>query len=68
MEAIRFWNFKDAPECWRKLSEYGGDEDWIFEIPPKVSIPWWLDTENNGFNDIQKEQLDDGTTIIITAH
>lgn len=42
--AIRVWRFGDAPEELRKLSDNGGDEDWVALLPegwPKErSIAW----------------------------
>lgn len=42
-EPIRVWRFEDAPEKLQSLSEHGGDEDWLAEIPPCLTrerIAW----------------------------
>lgn len=36
MNPILVWEWKDAPQELRALSEHGGDEDWVAEVPPAV--------------------------------
>lgn len=33
-QPILLWRFEDAPEELQALSNNGGDEDWLAEIPP----------------------------------
>jgi len=43
---IRVWRFVDAPEELRRLSQNGGDEDWLALVPPRLAnayIPWMED-------------------------
>ena len=45
-EPILVWVFWDAPEELRALSDHGGDEDWLAEIPAQLAdpCPMWMDT------------------------
>jgi hypothetical protein len=47
---IRVWGFYDAPENLQGLSQNGGDEDWLAEIPPKYQDEYisWLETPSFG--------------------
>ena len=41
---ISLWRFDEAPEELRDLSTFGGDEDWLAELPPSFDddTPDWL--------------------------
>ena len=43
---IIVWQFHDAPVALQDLSNNGGDEDWLAEIPPKFSGSWigWMES------------------------
>lgn len=34
--AVLCWDFHKAPQCFRDLSDHGGDEDFLVIVPPKV--------------------------------
>jgi len=36
---ISYWEFRDAPEDLRHMSEHGGDEDWLAVIPHDMMTP-----------------------------
>lgn len=40
------WKFHDAPQELRDLSQNGGDEDWLVELPPgwdEYGLPFWCE-------------------------
>lgn len=46
-EAIIVWKFYDAPEELQKLSNNGGDKDWLVELPPgyeEYGTPSWIES------------------------
>lgn len=43
---IKVWAFKDAPQEYRKLSENGGDEDWVLVMDRDE---WLIKDGNNQF-------------------
>lgn len=53
---ILVWRFEFAPEELKQLSQHGGDEDWLVEIPPEIlkdkngNIIWiyWLESSAMG--------------------
>ena len=75
---ISIWRFADAPEHFRRLSEHGGDEDWVAHVPKKYLETWLIDvffTQNvigrNPFGvcDIQRVDLQGGGgAVFIGAH
>lgn len=38
--AITIWQWQDAPEALRKLSDNGGDEDWVAVVPAALADAW----------------------------
>ena len=71
-EPIKLWAFNDAPRELRDLSENGGDEDWVAEVPPSIAasfqdreLPYWISRLSN---DTQRFNMDDGSIIIIGSH
>jgi hypothetical protein len=67
---IKVWKFHDAPEELQKLSQHGGDEDWLALVPPALKDEWipWLDTGTFGCCSIDKHLQEDGSTVFIGAH
>ena len=49
-KAIIVWRFSEAPEEYRKLSDNGGDEDWLAFLPEDMKSDYipWLDGETFG--------------------
>jgi len=52
---IKVWRFHDAPPYLRDLSDNGGDEDWLAEVPPGYGyIPWIEDGRCFGICDVSE--------------
>jgi len=70
-KSIRIWPWKSAPPQFRKLSNNGGDEDWIVYIPQEhlsdVDHSLWLDNIDS-CTEPQKIQLKNGDWIFIGSH
>lgn len=72
MEAMIVWWFRDAPEELRNLSNNGGDEDWLAEVPPNIdTLPTWM--EVNTFDAGCEPQVVDhpskvGWKVVIGSH
>jgi len=70
-KSIRIWPWKSAPPQFRKLSNNGGDEDWIVYIPQEhlsdVDHSLWLDNIDS-CAEPQKIQLKNGDWIFIGSH
>ena len=69
-EGIRVWPWDDAPEEFRRLSQNGGDEDWVAFVPNKykdMPLPW---LENHGFDSCYDPQVIDVKfgVVYIGAH
>jgi hypothetical protein len=67
---IRVWNFYDAPEEYRKLSEHGGDEDWLAHVPrgfEGVQPIWMVSGSSFGCCDVSEHEVSDGR-VYIGAH
>lgn len=72
-EPIRVWRFSDAPEEFQRLSEHGGDEDWVALVPEHImadGTPTWLWSGTPfGVCDVSEHPLIDGRgTVFIGAH
>jgi hypothetical protein len=75
---IRIWYFDDAPDDFKKLSNHGGDEDYVMHVPADYYACYLAElivAENQnevsrafGICDISKHKLDDGSTVYIGAH
>jgi hypothetical protein len=70
-QPISVWRFYDAPEEYRKLSDNGGDEDWLALVPPGYEDEYigWLDS-GRGFGacEVSMHKLENGYTVYIGAH
>ncbi len=65
---IKVWRFEDAPESYRRLSDHGGDEDWLAFVPDGMSQPMWMDTGTLfGCCDVSEHQVFGGR-VFIGAH
>lgn len=69
----RIWEFYDAPGEYQKLSEHGGDEDFVVELPEGVTpndvrYPIEMMIERMTVCDAQWRQAENGRWIVITAH
>lgn len=67
--AILVWEFDDAPERFRRLSEHGGDEDWVALIPPDSNYITWAE-EGTAFGvcRVSEHDVGHGWTVRIGAH
>jgi len=65
---IFVWSFYDAPDKYKKLSDNGGDEDWLALVPKDYPhyIPW-LERGTFGVCDISSYEVDEGI-VYIGAH
>lgn len=72
MNPILVWKFHDAPEEYKKLSDNGGDEDWLVYVPATYNqsddwhLRFWIDRMSAGEADIHV--LPDGARVFIAAH
>lgn len=72
-QPIRIWAFYDAPIYLQKLSEHGGDEDWLAVIPPELTgryLPWLEEGSGFGVCDVSVHPHPtwDGAEVRIGAH
>ena len=69
---IRVWRFEDANPQLRALSEHGGDEDWLVEVPSEYAsyIGWdWLDKIDACLTpSIHEHPFIPGWKVLIGAH
>ena len=68
---IRVWRFKDAPQIYQDLSQHGGDEDWLAEVPPELDDVWipWLESGGPfGVSEVSVINLESGYKVYIGAH
>lgn len=68
---ILVWEFEDAPEEYKALSDHGGDEDWLALVPASYKDIWigWLESETRfGSSRVGVYELPDGSTVHIGAH
>ena len=70
-EPIKVWDWDDAPEEYRALSQNGGDEDWVALVPPHYSaryISWMESGSSFGCCSVYDYPLPDGSIVRIGAH
>ncbi|GIV03692.1 MAG: hypothetical protein KatS3mg015_2522 [Fimbriimonadales bacterium] len=68
-EPILVWRFADAPEELQRLSQHGGDEDWLAVVPPPGDVPAWMDTGTSfGVFRVSERELPGGYVVVIGAH
>ena len=68
---IKVWRFSEAPKKYRKLSQHGGDEDWVALVPPhfdEIHISWLSGGAPFGLCDVSIHPIEDGYKIYIGAH
>lgn len=66
--AIHVWAFEDAPDVYQKMSNNGGDEDWLALVPPHIEyLPLWLENTDT-CNEPQIYEISKGYKIIIGSH
>ena len=64
---IKIWPFDLAPEKYRRLSQNGGDEDWLALVPKWIDEKYYLsflDTPHFGFSDVERHELKDYVVYI----
>jgi hypothetical protein len=65
---VKVWDFRDAPIEYQRLSENGGDEDWVALIPIEYgSIPYFIEQMSSGLFSVDQYAVDVGI-IYIGAH
>lgn len=67
MKPILLYEFNNAPDELKALSEHGGDEDGIALIPSGIEIPWWLERLWK-YDDCEPIILENGDKVFIWAH
>lgn len=68
---IKVWRFEDAPKKYQKLSQNGGDEDWIALVPQCMANDWigWLEEGTIfGCCCVHQYTLKNGDVIRIGCH
>lgn len=69
-KAFIVWSFYDAPEELRCLSNSGGDEDWLVEIPPDYKNEYvrWLNHIDSLDPQLIDHPIKKGWQIAIGGH
>jgi len=71
-EPIQAWPFHEAPNEFQRLSEHGGDEDWLALVPERymnLYIGWLEPGSPFGCCDVSRHDLIDGRGVVyIGAH
>lgn len=63
--AILIWDFYQAPKEYRRLSQCGGDEDYLAFVPTGVRPPHWVeDAGPLGACSVDRFEVDGGTVFI----
>ena len=68
---IQVWRWEDAPEDFRQMSKYGGDEEWVALVPPALAGEriGWIGEGGTPFGQhVQRKALADGSELCIGAH
>jgi hypothetical protein len=68
MNEIKVWRFQDAPECYKMLSNSGGDEDWVVFVPDTLKGEYIAWLEGTSFSYDKQEYAVTGGTIYIGEH
>lgn len=79
MDHIAIWQFHEAPEEYRRLTNHGGDEEWLLYCPAKmcnVFLPYPLENVVSGdelsyldnWGHINRVELPNGDVIVSFAH
>jgi hypothetical protein len=69
---IKVWPFDHAPKKYQKLSNNGGDEDWVILIPKDYikrngCCPYWVE-ELDTCRRPQYNSLPNGDMLVIGSH
>lgn len=68
MEVVKLWPWDDAPEGYKLLSSFGGDEDWVIEVPRKYQYDVGV-VIVNAVKVYKAEEHDLGNVLVyITTH
>lgn len=65
---VRVYRFHQAPLVLQKLSQHGGDEDWIVVAPKNAYEDGAMIADKLMVCSIQENRLKDGRTVWITSH
>ena len=69
---IRVWRFEDANPQLQALSEHGGDEDWIVEVPPGyesyLDWGWMTKIDTCDSPSVHEHPYEAGWKVLIGAH
>lgn len=64
---IKVWAFDEAPKKYQKLSNNGGDEDWVAFVPDLYNDRWICWLEHLGCCSTEEHAVVGGT-IVIGSH
>ena len=66
---ILVWRWEDAPQKYRKLSDHGGNEDWLAYVPDVYVKDWigWIEGVGFGCCDVSAHTAPGGI-VRIGAH
>lgn len=64
------WRFEDAPDDLKKLSDNGGDEDWLaeFRCKSRGAVPRWIESMGRCNLDILDHPTRPGWSVAIGSH
>ena len=69
---IIVWRYEDAPKELQEMSQHGGDEDWVVEVPPQFKGEWirWLDRISVVCDELEEQEhpYRKGWKLYIGAH
>lgn len=73
VDPILVWRFKEAPEEYQKLSDHGGDEDWVAFLPDSYeesfgTVPQWMEYGSFGSDVDPTLHKVKGGRVVIGAH
>lgn len=68
LSPIMVWSFYDAPEEFQRLSEHGGEEDWLAFVPSGEDCPnWAVSGTPFGVSEVSTHHVEGGI-VLIGAH
>ena len=70
MKSIKVWPWRYAPKKHKKLSQHGGDEDWVAFVPNEYGDYWigWAE-EGTAFGCCSVDEYEvKGGAVLIGAH
>jgi hypothetical protein len=66
--SVRIWRWWSAPGELRRLSDHGGDEDWVCLVPKEMTDDYLPFINSLGVCRVSEHSLADGRKVFIGAH